>query len=290
MLEGLLRTMRPHQWVKNLFVLAPLVFAKQLLTPQVFLRGLVAFFAFSFLASAVYVINDILDIEADQAHPVKRNRPIASGVVPLRAAKGVAAGLVIVALGAGYYVRPAFAAIELGYFLLNAAYGLKLKHIAYVDVLCIALGFELRVLGGSLAVTAPPSAYLLIVTFLLASFLGLGKRMHELMQGLVAHKQRRVLEAYDKGVVTGLLFSTAIATVAVYVTYTLDGHTSEYFGTDKLAFTSGFAMFGVLRFLRLVTHHPQTESPTEEMLRDPLFLINLMCWAVSIVGIIYFGR
>lgn len=283
--------MRPHQWVKNLFVLLPVVFAKGLLDPGEVLRSLGAFASFCLAASSIYVLNDLHDVEADRVHPKKRNRPIASGAVSEHSAK-----ILIVVLGSASLliaaaVRPTTSLVVLSYLLLNAAYTAWLKHIAYVDVLCIAAGFELRVLAGTVAAGVPPSTYLLVVTFALASFLGFGKRMHELIvHEEEAVKQRAALEGYGKRLLTGLLVVNAIVTGVVYVLYTLDPVTRENLGTDHLVYTSVFAILGMVRFIRLVTGHHEAESPTEEMLRDRWFLANLLLWAVSVFLVIYLGR
>lgn len=283
--------MRPHQWVKNLFVLLPVVFAKGLLDPHQVARSLGAFAAFCLAASSIYVLNDLHDVEADRIHPKKRSRPIASGAVSERSAKILIVVLATAALAIAGLVRPQASAVVLGYLLLNVAYTAWLKHIAYVDVLCIAAGFELRVLAGTVAAAVPPSTYLLVVTFALASFLGFGKRMHELIVAEeAAVKQRAALEGYGKRLLTGLLVVNAIVTGVVYILYTLDPTTRERVGTDHLVYTSIFAILGMVRFIRLVTGHHEAESPTEEMLRDRWFLTNLVLWAISVVLVIYLGR
>lgn len=298
MLVGLVRAMRPHQWVKNLFVLAPLVFAQELFDAPMALRALAAFGLFCLASSTVYLLNDLGDVEADRAHPVKRNRPIASGAVPERVARNAAFALGATALigalalhpwGTSAAPIPWFALTIAGYVVLNLAYSARLKRVAYVDVLCIATGFELRVLGGAAAALVPPSAYLIVVTFLLATFLGFGKRMHELRQGEAAHKQRSVLRAYGKSTLTGLLFATGILTLVTYGTYTLDPHTANQLGTKWLILTTPFTAFGVLRFLHLVRGRPHAESPTEEMLRDKPFLANLFLWAGAVLAVIYWS-
>jgi decaprenyl-phosphate phosphoribosyltransferase len=286
---GLLRTMRPHQWVKNLFVLAPLLFAKELFVAPALLRSLAAFAAFCMAAGAVYILNDVVDIEADRSHPIKSRRPIPSGLVPVGHAKQSAIVLVILAVGGAALLDLGFAAATLAYLLLNLAYSFRLKHLAYIDVMCIAGGFELRVLAGAAAAAIPASSYLLIVTFLLSAFLGLGKRMHELKQGEQGLKQRASLRAYAEKPLAALLYLFALATVATYTAYTLDPDTRAYFGTDHLVVTTAFTLFGVWRFLQLVQSHPHTESPTEEMLRDAPFLANLVLWTVAISGLIYFS-
>lgn len=282
--------MRPHQWVKNLFVLLPVVFAKGLLDLPRLGPSLGAFGAFCLASSAVYVLNDLRDVEADRAHPKKRSRPIASGEVSETSARKLIWVLAASALALASVARPEVSLVVLGYLLLNVAYTLWLKRIAYVDVLCIAAGFELRVLAGTVAAAVPASHYLLLETFALASFLGFGKRMHELIVSEQAVKQRAALEGYGKRLLTGLLVVNAIVAGVVYVAYTLDPSTRANFGTDHLVYTSVFTLFGITRFVRLVTGRPEAESPTDEMLRDRWFLANLVAWAIAVVLVIYLGR
>ncbi|RLB57161.1 MAG: decaprenyl-phosphate phosphoribosyltransferase [Deltaproteobacteria bacterium] len=289
MWAGLLKAMRPHQWVKNIFVLAPLVFARDLFEADRALPAGLALGLFCLASSTVYLLNDLTDVEADRAHPVKRNRPIASGQLSLGAARNAAILLAAISVGFGYWLSPQVAGAIGGDLVLNFFYSKSWKHIAYIDVLCITTGFELRVLAGAYAADVPASAYVLIATFLLASFLGFGKRMHELMQGKGAEKQRSVLANYSERTLTFLLYGTAVAAVATYVGYTLDPSTREAFGTDFLVVTSVMPAFGVLRFLHLVRRRNTAESPTEDMLRDKLFLTNGLAYLVAVVVIIYFG-
>lgn len=291
MIRGLLRTMRPHQWVKNLFVLAPVVwwmFSEQRFDPTKLLLAVGGFGCFSLLASAVYVLNDLVDVEADRVHPVKKNRPIASGQVGEGSAKVAMLVLAATALLGGWFLGPWFLATSCGYLLNNIAYSFGMKRVAYLDVISIAVGFELRVFAGSFAADVTPSTYLVAVTFLLALFLGLGKRMHELVQQerTGAAGSRKVLQRYNKTAVTVLLWITGTLTVATYLVYTLDPHTRTQLGTDFLGVSSAFTLFGVLRFVHLVRNRPDAESPTEEMLRDAPFLTNLAVWGVVVVAII----
>ena len=288
-LLGLLRTMRPHQWVKNLFVVAPIFFARELFDTQRAYLTAAAFGLFCMISSSVYVLNDLADLEADRAHPVKCKRPLASGRVSPRAAQLTGVGLMVFGLVGALLIGLPFAATLLAYLVLNVAYTFKLKRVAYLDVLCIASGFELRVIAGTLAARVPPTTYLLVVTFLLAAFLAFGKRMHELAQGDGAVKQRAVLQRYQPRTVIALLYVTALSTVAVYTMYTLDPATAQHFGTTRLIFSVPFTLFGVLRFLRLVSNRGDADSPTEQMLRDIPFLVNLALWAVAVTAILYFG-
>lgn len=285
-LLGLIKTMRPTQWVKNLVVLGPLVFAHQLLNLEVALRAVAGFALFCLLASAIYLLNDIVDVEADRAHPVKKLRPIAAGIVPERTAKAAFGVLIALVLAGSAALAWPMVLTTMGYLVLNVAYSFKLKRIAYVDVVCIALGFELRVLTGALAADVPPSIYLVVVMFLAAMFLGLGKRLHEL--GVAADGETRsVLKAYDAGIVTGLLVGFGLATIAVYAMYTLDADTIARFGTPYLVVSTLPAAVGMFRFVHLVRRKSHAESPTDAMLRDLPFLGSLASWAIAVTVILY---
>jgi decaprenyl-phosphate phosphoribosyltransferase len=288
MLSGLLRTMRPHQWVKNFFVLVPLVFAQELFNLHASLRALGGFAIFCLVAGAVYILNDLVDVEADRAHPTKKNRPIASGKVTEGAARTALGVLILVALVGMYFLGWPFLGATTAYLALNLAYSFALKNIAYVDVLCIAAGFELRVIAGAFAAEVPASWYVLVVTFLFATFLGLGKRLHE-----IGHSgegaTRAALKKYDPRTVTALMAVTGVLTLGTYVAYTLDPHTHEMFGTRYLWVSTVFALYGFFRFVQLVRRKDDAESPTDAMLGDMLFLANLVLWAICIVVLIYFG-
>lgn len=288
---GMVRTMRPHQWVKNLFVVAPVVFAKQLTDPRVIKGGLGAFAVFCMLASAVYTLNDLVDVEADRVHPVKRHRPIASGVVPIGLAKGMVAGLFVLALVGAALAPPAFAAVALGYFVLNVAYSFRLKKVAYLDVGCIASGFVLRVLAGGFATGTTVSGYMIACTAALALFLGFGKRMHEIGSANAA-KQRAALQRYSPKMLLVAMTLTGLASVGTYVAYALDANTRNFFRSQDglenwLWLTSVHPLIGVLRFVQLIRSRTKAESPTQEMLRDTPFMMNLVVWVIEVIVIVY---
>lgn len=288
-LGGLLLTMRPHQWVKNVFVLAPLVFAKEIFVPELLTRAIGAFAVFCLLASAVYSMNDIADRESDRSHPIKRRRPIPSGRVPLGWARVFTVLLVLVTLaGAALGSLPFFVTV-LSYFLLNVAYSFRLKQYAYVDVAIIAAGFVLRVMAGGFATHIDVSWYLLACTALLALFLGLGKRRHELaaIQSGTTSRQRAALEDYSQRGLDRALRVTALCTVATYVAYTLDANTVAFFRSERLWWTSIFVVLGMLRFLHLVRGRPKAESPTQEILRDGPFVAILFSWIAVVMWIVY---
>jgi decaprenyl-phosphate phosphoribosyltransferase len=297
--RGLLKTLRPHQWVKNAFVLAPIVFRKGLilttaqgpaLNLSVTGRALAAAGVFCLLAGAVYTINDLVDVQADRVHPVKKLRPIASGQVPEMAARIMAVVLAVVSLAAAYALGTAFAAVSLIYLIANLAYSFKLKQFAFLDVCMIAAGFVLRVLAGGIATDVHVSGYMLACTALLALFLGFGKRRHELALE-DAGKQRASLRAYGVRSLNVAMGLTGAATALTYAAYTLDPATCAAFNSHRLWLTVPFTVFGIVRFLSLVSGKAgrglKAESPTQEMLSDVPFVLTLVLWVIVIGAIVY---
>lgn len=283
---GMVRQVRPHQWVKNLFVLAPVVFAKHLTHPSVIKSALGAFAVFCVLAGAIYTLNDLVDVEADRVHPVKRNRPIASGRVPVPLAKAMLVVLLALAFGGALLGPRSFLAVVVAYFVLQVAYSFRLKKIAYVDVACIAAGFVLRILAGGFGTKTPLSGFMVACTALLALFLGFGKRRHELSSANAA-RQWAALESYSPRALDIALGVTGFSAVATYLAYTLDEHTKAFFASDWLWVTTIHPLFGVVRFLQLVGGRPKAESPTQEMLGDTPFVLNLVLWVVEVIVIVY---
>jgi decaprenyl-phosphate phosphoribosyltransferase len=287
-LLALLKTLRPHQWVKNIFVLAPLVFSKNLLSLQHLLPAVGAMALFCLASGVVYLINDLVDIERDRNHPVKRLRPIASGALSVGAARLAAALLGPGVLVSGYLVSRPLALVLASYITLNLFYSIVLKHLPYLDVLSIAAGFLLRVLGGALALNVVASVWLLVCTALLACYLGLGKRAHELTSlGDEAGQARSVLERYRLSHVKLVMLVVALATLVAYVLYTISAETQAAFGTGYLAVTCPFTLIGLLRFYQLVTKPLQNASPTDEMLRDLPFIANVALWGLTVLVVIY---
>jgi 4-hydroxybenzoate polyprenyltransferase len=288
---ALVRTLRPHQWVKNGFVVAPLVFARRLRDPDYVLQSAIAFAAFCALSGAVYAFNDVRDVDADRAHPTKRTRPIASGALGERVAL-VAAGLLAAAgLATAFALDWRAGACASAYLVQNLAYSVKLKHVAFVDVALISSGFLLRVLAGAFAIDVPASTWLLICTGLLALFLALGKRAHELAaalrSGRAVTETRAALAGYRLPAVRVAMLVLGAATAVAYVLYTVDAHTVAFFGTSRLLWTAPFPALGIARFLQLALFRPRLGSPTEAMLRDPLFLAIVGVWAGVVVYILY---
>lgn len=288
MLVALIKTLRPRQWVKNLFVAAPLFFALRLLDPASVLRTAAAVALFSLISGCVYVLNDIVDVEADRAHPQKRNRPIAAGALPLGVARSFLIACVPACVALAFVLDVSYAAVLTTYFVLNVAYSLHLKQIAYLDVLSIALFFILRVLAGAFAISVEASPWILGCTFLLALFLGFGKRAHELQFAEDAGS-RAVLARYSPGGLRWILHVLAVCVVVAYVLYTRSPHTVSTFGTDSLVWTVPFSVVGILRFIHLATNRHDAESPTEEMLKDALFMANFAAWLLVTGAILYWA-
>jgi decaprenyl-phosphate phosphoribosyltransferase len=289
--RAVVATMRPRQWVKNLFVAAPLVFSKNLTDPALTGRALLALAAFCLLSGAVYAFNDVRDAEADRRHVRKRLRPVASGALGERTALLAAAVLAAGALAACASLSWALAGAAAGYLANNLAYSLGLKRIAFLDVVLIAGGFLLRVWAGGLAIHVPISPWLLACTGLLACLLGFGKRAHELMQAeaaeVEAHHTRASLAGYRVRHLRWAMSLLAVATSVAYALYTQDGHTVAFFGTRSLVFTLPFCLLGIGRFTQLALWRSGDDSPTDAILRDPPFLFILAAWGVTVVAIIY---
>ncbi len=287
---GLVRTLRPQQWVKNVFVAAPLVFAQHLNEPSYVWRSAAAVLAFCLLSGAVYAFNDVRDVEADRAHPRKRFRPIAAGQLSERTALIWAAILAVVSLAGCFAISWKLAVYAAAYLGQNVAYSLKLKQVAFLDVSLIASGFLLRVLAGAAAIAVPASGWLLICTALLATLLGFGKRAHELAWAERSgdpKATRAALVGYSLPTLRIAMYVLAAATCTAYVAYTQDAHTMQTFGSEQLVISAPFVGLGILRFLALALWRPKDDSPTEAMLRDPWFLVVVAGAVAAILYAIY---
>ncbi len=284
----IIRAMRPHQWIKNLFVLTPLVFGGQLTDLAQVILALCAMVLFSLVSGSVYLLNDVVDRERDRRHPLKRLRPVAAGRLPVNVAVGaLVVGVAVATLG-GWAVTPRLALAIAGYFMLHTAYSFILKHIVFVDLVAIAAGFILRILAGAVAVGVPLSPWLVLCTFLLAIFLGMGKRKHELIvSGENGTSLRSVLARYRLSHLNMALNITSAVTTLAYLLYTTSERTVAEFGTGHLLFTIPFIVFGLVRFMQILETHRESLSPTEYMLKDIPFLINLVLWALTVVLVIY---
>jgi 4-hydroxybenzoate polyprenyltransferase len=283
------KLIRPKQWIKNLFVFAPLIFAKELFLAGPLLVTLQAFAAFCLTASAVYIINDIFDADADRAHPEKRHRPLAAGSITTAQALLL---LVILIAADTILLRgmnKGFVTIIIAYFVMNLAYTLKLKEVFLLDVFIIAAGFMLRVLGGAYAIEVFVSSWIVICSLFISLFLGFAKRRGELMavRNAGAVPGRKVLQHYRVELIDQILTITAAGTVISYAMYTVAPRTIEVFGTDKLIYTTVFVIYGVFRYLHLI-HTESTENPTSTISSDLPIIANSALWIAACVVLIYF--
>ena len=285
---NLIISLRPDQWTKNLIVFAALIFAVKLLDPAALALASAAFLIFCVLSGCVYLINDVSDREADRQHPLKRLRPIASGALGASTALAWAIGLSVVALAAAYALRPLFALTAAAYLALFALYSHTLKHVVILDVMSIAIGFVLRAVAGGLVIGVPVSDWLLVCTILLALFLGLAKRRHEitmLADGASGH--RRILEEYDPYLLDQMIAIVAAATLVVYIIYCASPETAERFGTRLLVLTTPFPIYGIFRYLYLVHRKHGGGSPSDLLLRDRPLLSCVALWGIAVVLLIY---
>lgn len=285
-----IRALRPHQWVKNVFVFAALVFARKLTDADAGLRSLLAFAAFCAVASAIYLINDVADFERDRVHPKKRLRPIAAGQVKRSTATMMAVVLGPAGLALGWWLNTATGATLTIYGVMNLSYSFGLKHVVLLDVFIIALGFLLRVSVGAFAIGVPISPWLLICTFFIALFLAFCKRRHELVSlGDDAAAHRGILAEYSTPFIDKMVSALASMTVMSYALYTIDARVIAKLGTDALVITVPLVLFGVFRYLYLVHQRQMGGSPTEIVLRDRSVQAIVGLYVVVVLWAIYFN-
>jgi len=266
----------------------PLVFAHRLDRPQLSLQALLAFLAFCAASSAIYLLNDVRDRESDLRHPLKRHRPIAAGELGVGAALIAAVGLLALAALASVRLPTLFAIALSAYVTLNVLYSLGLKRVVILDVMAIAAGFVLRVLAGAAAIEVEVSSWLLLCTTFVALFLAFSKRRHEistLPAGEVG--TRAVLEQYNLTFLDQLINVVTASTVIAYSLYTVDPATAARLGTRHLVWTVPLVVYGVFRFLFLLYRRSDARSPTDAILRDPPFLLNLLLWGALVLLLIY---
>jgi len=288
---ALVRSMRPEQWLKNGFVLAPLVFSGLLDDPGAWARSLLAMAAFCAASSAVYLVNDVLDREADRSHPSKCSRPIAAGEISVGAALSAAVVLAAAAMAAAFVLGGWFPAVLGGYILLVVLYSAVLKRVVFIDVLVLAAGFVLRVVGGAVAIEVPVSRWLLLCAYLLALYLALGKRRSELaLLGEGAGIHREVLGHYTLGLVDQAISVVLGATVLAYTLYTVAPDTVAKVGSEGLMATVPVVLYGLFRYLYLLHRHELGGSPTRVLVTDRPLLLTVVIWLGVAAVVIGFGH
>jgi 4-hydroxybenzoate polyprenyltransferase len=269
-------------------VFAALAFSKHLFERGPLLRSLLAFALFCALSGAIYLLNDVTDVERDRLHPTKRLRPVASGDLGVRAAAAIAAALGLAALAGSWLLGPAFLACAGSYLALNLLYSFRLKEVVIVDVLSVSLGFVIRAVAGGAAIGVAVSDWLLICTLLLALFLSLSKRRHELtsLSG-AATGHRAILAEYSPYLLDQMVGVVSASCLMAYAFYTTAEETREKFQTDRLAWTIPFVLYGIFRYLYLVHQKEKGGSPTDVLLTDRPLLVAVALWALAVVAIVY---
>jgi len=284
----LLRSLRPQQWTKNLFVFAGLLFSGHLLDRSAWPAAAAAFLIFCGLSGAVYLVNDVLDRAADAQHPIKRHRPIASGALSPQVALTTALVLTGACLVGALVINTGLALAAVSYVGLLVAYSAVLKHHVIIDVLTLAAGFVLRAVAGAVAIGVPISHWLLVCTTLLALFIGLSKRRHELTlltDGAAGH--RPILQEYSPYLLDQMISVVTAATLVAYSVYTISSETAGRLGSDRLGLTIPFVLYGIFRYLYLVHQRNEGGSPSELLLTDRPLLICVALWVTAVVVVIY---
>jgi 4-hydroxybenzoate polyprenyltransferase len=285
-LPAVLKLLRPKQWVKNVFVVAPLFFTPDRTSIENIVAVLIGFVAFCMVASAVYCLNDFRDREADRNHPVKRERPLASGAVSPTAALALMACLLAGGVALAAWRVPVILPILAAYFAINIAYSLYLKSIAVIDVLIVAFGFVLRVQAGAMLIGVEPSAWILIVTGLLALFIALAKRRDDIIRDMDSG-HRKSLEGYSRQFLDGSLMAVLSTLLVSYLIFTTDQAVMGRLGSEKLYFTGPFVIAGVLRYLQLTIVYERSGSPTDLIYKDKGLLLSIVGWLFTFGLILY---
>jgi 4-hydroxybenzoate polyprenyltransferase len=281
------KSLRPQQWIKNGFIFAPLVFSQNLLNRPLLVKTILAFAAFCLLSSAQYIFNDLQDLEEDKHHPVKCQRPLASGRLKKSAAVAAMLVLGLAGFGLALAIDRYFFVIALVYIVLQASYSLWLKHVVILDIFVIAAGFLIRVVAGGLAIRVEISHWLLICTILLSLFLAMGKRRHELvLLDRTAMSHRPILREYNTYLLDQMISVVTASTLVAYCLYTISEETVAKFGTSRLIYTVPFVLYGIFRYLYLIHQKAEGGSPESLIIRDKPLLIDTFIWIVVAVLIL----
>jgi 4-hydroxybenzoate polyprenyltransferase len=288
---GLVASLRPRQWTKNLLVFAGLIFSGNLARPALVGRVVLAFLIFCLLSGAVYLLNDVVDAERDRSHPQKRLRPVAAGRLSLGVAAGTGVALLVGACLAAFAVSFRLGVVALAYAGLLSAYSAGLKHLVIVDALVIAAGFVLRALAGVVVIGEEFSNWLLLCTILLALFLTFGKRRHELLAlegGAADH--RPILSEYSPQFLDQMIAVVTASTLMAYALYTISPETEAKLGTRHLPLTIPFILYGLFRYLYLLYRHELGGNPSEHLLTDRALLVDVALWGLAVVALLYAFR
>lgn len=289
MLKNYLRLIRIPQWIKNTFLFVPLLFSLNLFEFNFLIKTFAGFFIFCFTSSIVYIINDMNDIEADRAHPVKRNRPLAAGKVSQKNAYTVIAILALPVLISLMFFNLKFAILLLTYFLLNLFYSISFKHIVILDIFSIAAGFMIRVISGAFIINVEISYWLILTTMFISLFIAAMKR-HSELRLLIQNQNtstRKVLNEYSTILTRQIGTVTASAVIICYALYTVSQRTIKVFGNENLIFTTPFVVFGIFRYMYLVYNNEEGENTTQILIRDIPMIVTVLFYIFTSVVIVY---
>ena len=287
-LVEVVKSLRLQQWIKNFFIFAPLIFSQNIFELQLFLKTMMAFVAFCLLSGALYILNDLKDIEEDKKHPLKSKRPLAAGKLKKSQAVLFFIVLSVMAFSLAFILNLNFLIVALIYFLLQLFYSFWIKHVVILDVFIVAAGFLIRVIAGGYAIEVYLSPWLLICTLLLALFLSMSKRRHELViLEEEASEHRPILKEYSPYLLDQMIAVVTASTVIAYSLYTISEETVIKFGTTKLIYTVPFVLYGIFRYLYLVHQRREGGSPEVLVLKDKPLLLDIFLWILTAGLIIY---
>ncbi|HVS97744.1 MAG TPA: decaprenyl-phosphate phosphoribosyltransferase [Puia sp.] len=283
-----LKLLRPKDWAKNLFLFLPLFFGREIFNIEKMLRVGLGFIAFCCIASSIYIINDYRDREDDRKHPVKCKRPLASGAVSPSAALSICVALIVAGFALSWLIRDKFFVVLAIYFLLNLAYSLGLKAISVLDIMILAAGFVLRIKGGSVISFVPLSEWIIIMVFLLAVFMAIGKRRDDVLLKLSSGTDmRKSIKGYNLDFLNILLAFVCAVIVVAYLMYTMSPETIAKTGSARLYYTCIFVLAGIMRYLQIIYISTDSGSPTKILYKDRFIQVTLLLWVVSYIFLLY---
>ncbi|EHG15703.1 decaprenyl-phosphate phosphoribosyltransferase [Prevotella histicola] len=293
-MKNLIRLIRPKQWIKNLIVLLPVFFGGALLHPSAIYAGLITALSFSFAASSIYCLNDIIDIEDDKHHPIKCNRPLASGAISIPQGYTLMVLMLILSMASTFLLydhQLETAGVIAFYWLLNIGYCLKLKQYAIIDVCIVAFGFVLRVLAGGISTSIHLSKWIVLMTFLLMLFLSFAKRRDDVVRmNETGHAPRQNTIRYNLTFINQAITITSSVTLVCYIMYTVSPETIQNFHTDYLYLTSVFVLVGLLRYIQIAVVDKKSGDPTKVILRDRFTQLIVLAFGLAFLFIIYVLR
>jgi decaprenyl-phosphate phosphoribosyltransferase len=283
-----LKLLRPKDWAKNLFLFIPLFFGRQIFNLDKLIHVFYGFIAFSCIASSIYIINDYRDREDDRKHPVKCRRPLASGEVSPTAALIICALLIVGGMGLAWWIRDKYLLVLIIYFIINLAYSLGLKSIAILDIMILAAGFVLRIKGGSVISYVPLSEWIVIMVFLLAVFMAIGKRRDDVLLKLSSGTDmRKSIKGYNLEFLNVLLALVSAVIIVAYLMYTMSPVTIQYTGSSRLYYTCVFVLAGLMRYLQIIYIISDSGSPTKILYKDRFIQLTLILWVTSYILLLY---